>query len=430
MPSRVYNWARNHHCTPTRVAGPASEAELIALVRDARARGGRVKVVGARHSWSDIAMGDDTLVHLDGMQKLVEVDADAGRVRVEAGIRLWRLNDALAERGLALPIVGSVVEQSIAGVVSTGTHGSSLVHGNLSSLVVGMRLVTGAGEVLVLDEDHPLLPAARVGLGALGIITELTLKVVSAFRLRETTEVMSFAAALESIDAIARSAEYVKLWWLPHTDVALVFRCDRCDGPGRVSPVYRWIDTNIVNQLVFPAILRFGRRVPATIPAANRLVARTYLDRKPAIDRSDKVLSLAMPPRHRETEYAVALADAGAALRANREQIEASGVRVNFITELRFVRADDAWLSPAGGRDSAQLGAYMAEAPGLDRYFGEFEAAMRELDGRPHWGKEFHASPAQLRAAYPRLDEFAAVADELDPDRVLRGRFLERVLGP
>src|SRR5690606_18918284 len=127
----------------------------------------------------------------------------------------------------------------------------------------------------------------------------------------------------------------------------------------------------IVNKLVFGSILLLGRVVPGLIPPCNRLVARTYLDRKPAIDRSDRMLSLAMPPRHREVEYAVPLAEAAAALRANKDLIASSGVRVNFITEVRFVRADDAWLSPANGRDSCQLGAYMAEAPGIVRYFAE-----------------------------------------------------------
>lgn len=375
-------------------------------------------------------MGDDLLVSLDAMQALIEVDAQRGRVRVQAGIRLWQLNDALESHGLALAIVGSVVEQSIAGVISTGTHGSSTVHGNLSSLVVGIRLVTGTAEILELDEAHPLLPAARVGLGALGIITEVTLAVTPAFRLRETTETLDFDHAVAELQTIARSAEYVKIWWLPHTDKVIVFRYDRTTEPGAVAKLWRFVDTWIVNKFIFALVLLLGRVIPSLIPVCNRLVARTYLDRKPMIDRSDRMLSLAMPPRHREVEYAVPLAEAATALRANAELIARSGVRVNFITELRFVRADDAWLSPASGRDSCQIGAYMAEAQSIDRYFAQFEQAMRELGGRPHWGKEFRVSAEQLRGMYPRFDEFCEAVAALDPDGLFRGRFLARVLSP
>jgi L-gulono-1,4-lactone dehydrogenase len=424
---RIFNWARNEHCTPTRLVRPINEEAIVAIVRAARSAGERIKVVGARHSWSDIGLDDCVLLSLDAMQRVLEVDEARSRVRVEAGIRLHRLNEELAARGLALPIVGSVTEQSVAGVISTGTHGSSLVHGNLSSVVVGMRLVTGTGEVLELDEHHPLLPAARVSLGALGVITEVTLAVVPAFRLRETTETLEFDAALAELDAIARSAEFVKLWWVPHCEQVIVFRCDRTDEPGEPSRLGTWVDAWIVNKLALPAMLLAGRAIPTLIPPCNRLVARTYLDARQRVGRSDRILSLVMPPRHRETEYAVPLAAAAAAMRANRSVIVEAGLRVNFISELRFVRADDAWMSPASGRDSAQLGAYMSQAPGVERYFADFQGAMLALDGRPHWGKEFRVSAAQIRTMYPQAEAFAATVADLDPDKVFFGRFLQRV---
>lgn len=425
----VSNWSRTHHCKPQRLERPGSEDELRALVLDARARGAKVKVIGARHSWSDIAMSDDTLVSLDGMQALLELDEARGVARVEAGVRLHRLIDTLAARGFGLSIIGSVTEQSLTGVMSTGTHGSSLVHGNIPSFVVGMRLLTGTGEILELDEDHPLMPAARVGLGALGIITAVSVRVEPVFRLCETTESISFDQALASMDDIARSAEYVKLWWLPHTDSVIVFRYVRTEVEGQLARLPLWIDTNVVNKLVFPLLLRIGRRIPAWVPPLNRLVARTYLDARERIDRSDRLLSLPMPPRHREMEYAVPVERSAEAFARNRAVIEDSGVRVNFVTELRFVKGDGAWMSPASERDSCQLGAYMAEAPGIDQYFADFEAAMKALGGRPHWGKEFSATPEQLRGMYPQAEAFVAAARELDPDGVFRNRFLDRVMG-
>jgi FAD/FMN-containing dehydrogenase len=428
MPT-ISNWSRTQHCTPTRIVHPRDEQELLALVREARATGTTVKVVGARHSWSDIAMTNQTLVSLDAMQQLLAVDEVRGHARVQAGIRIHQLNTQLHARGLALPIVGSVTEQSLAGVMSTGTHGSSLVHGNIPSFVVGARLITGAGELLVLDEDHPWLPAVRVGLGALGILTEITIRVVPAFQLCETTETVSFASAVESVQDIARSAEFVKLWWLPHTEGVIVFRYERTDRPCAVSKLGRWVDQHVINDCVFRMLLALGGRFPGITPTANRAVARTYFKPRTSVGRSDLMLSLVMPPRHREVEYALPLEHTGEAMLRTRALIEQLGVRVNFLSEVRFVKADTAWMSPASERDSCQVGAYMAAAPGIDAYFSGFEQAMQPLGGRPHWGKEFSVGGSDLREMYPRAEQFAALVRELDPDGVLRNPFLDRVLG-
>ena len=260
----------------------------------------------------------------------------------------------------------------------------------------------------------------------MGILTQVTLRVEPAFRLCETTEVIDFEDALASMQAIARSAEYVKLWWLPHTEGVIVFRYERTQEPGRASALARWFDTWIINRGVFALLLWIGRRLPGMIPPANRLVGRAYFKPTKTIGPSDRMLSTPMPTRHREAEYAVPLARASEALRGLRER---SGVRVNFIQEVRFVKADDAWMSPASGRDTCQLGAYMAEAPGIDEYFASFEEMMTKLEGRPHWGKEFGAGHEDIRRMYPRRDEFVARMRELDPDGVLRNRFRARVLG-
>ncbi len=373
-------------------------------------------------------MGNEVLVSLDGMQEPLEIDHERGLARVQAGIRLYRLIDVLAEHDLGPTIIGSVTEQSLAGVMSTGTHGSSLVHGNISSFVVGLRMVTGTGEVVELGEHDPRLAAARVGLGALGIITEVTIRVEPSFRLRETTEVMSVDEAVASMAEISRSAEYVKVWWLPHTDAVMVFRYERTQQPGRLSRVSQWIDAWLINRVIFVLLLWLGRHVPRLTQVFNGLVARTYLARADRVDRADRLLSLAMPPRHRETEFAVPVERSGEALAAMRDRIATLDWGVNFIQELRFVKADDAWMSPANERDSCQIGAYMAQAPGIDDYFEGFEADMLALDGRPHWGKEFAVRGAALRACFPRAEEFVELADRFDPDGLFRNDFLERIL--
>ncbi len=418
---RFVNWARTVRTPPVTWREPTSEDEVIAAVRE---RPGKLRVVGAGHSWSAIAAPEQVAMTLARLAGVLAVGD--GTVTVHGGTQLAALADALAARGLALPIVGSIAQQSVAGAIATGTHGSSLVHGNLASNVRGMRLVTGTGDVVELAAGDPRLAAARVHLGALGVITQVTLGVEPAFRLAETIEQVAIADVPAAVQTIAASAEYVKIWWLPHTRAASVFRYARTTAaeatPGAAA---RWLDEHVVNGLVFAAVLGVTRQRREWIPAINRAVARVYLNRAQRIGRSDRMLMTAMPPRHRETEAVVPMARAGEAIARTVALIDRERVRVNFPLEVRFVGGDDGWLSPAAGGDVCQLGAYIGETSDTERFFAAFWRELRELHARPHWGKEFDHAPAELRALYPRWDDFAALRRELDP----RGMFTPRCLG-
>ena len=409
---------------------PADEAAVVALVKDAGRQGRRVKVVGSGHSWSDAAMTDGVLVELSKLVGVVEVDAQRRRVRVRAGTPLHVFNDALAGLGLALPIVGSVSAQTLGGLVATGTHGSSLRHGNLSTNIVGLRLVDGRGEVVVLEEGDPRLPGARVSLGALGIVTELTLRVDPAFTVAETTEPVSFEEGLTRLATLGEEAEYAKLWWLPHTGRAMLFRATRTDEPSNLSPLGRWVDANVLNAWVFPGVLGLGNLVPATIPALNALVAAAYFLPRRTVGRSDHVLSLAMPPRHRECEWAVPVANGTELCRRAEVLANEQKLKVNFICEARFVKADGNWMSPAHGQDVLQVGAYITNPRDATAWMGGFAAIARELGGRPHWGKHGveGLTSADVAGMWPAVDRFSNLAKELDPDGIFRNAFVDRVV--
>lgn len=429
---RFVNWAENVRSVPRAWREPAGEDEVVAIVRSAARDGGRVRVVGAGHSWSDIAAPHDVAMSLDRMQGIVSVDAERGLAVVRAGTRLQSLNEALDARGLALPIVGSIAHQSIAGVIATGTHGSSLVHGNLSSLVHAMRIVAGTGDVVAIDANDPRLDGARVHLGALGVVTEVTVRVVPAFKLAETIEVVPIATAARTLGAIARSAEYAKVWWMPGTPTAHVFRYERTTDADSMRPsatTVRWIDDVVMHAHVFPWLIALGRRRPQWIAPLNRVVART-LEHGRRVGRSDRMLSTPMPVLHRETEAAVPLDRGGEALDRLVRAVERDALRVMFPAEMRFVRGDAAWMSPAQGGDTCQLGAYAAGATGeIERYFAAFWREMRALDARPHWGKEMGHGVEEIRARYPLFDRFVALRDEVDPRRVFASPFATRTLG-
>jgi len=422
MPT-LRTWSGHHFATPQSVARPGSAVAVQDLVR--RAEGRRVRAFGALHSWSDIALTDGVAVSLDLLSGLVRVDGQ--RVTVHAGTRLRDLNQLLAQHGLAMPILGSVDPQAIAGAVATGTHGSSRRHGNLASIVRGMKLVTGTGELLEVGEHDPRLDALRVGLGATGIVTELTLDVVPAFHLAETATPMPVREAIARVDELSQSAEFVKLWWLPHTGQAVVFTADRTDEPSAFSPTARWIDEQLVNRLAFRGVLTASRWFPGWTPTLNRVVGAAYFRPQRRVGRSFEVFHLAMPPVHREMEYAFGVEHTRDALTELVDWVQAEELRVNFIVEARFVRADGGWMSPAHGHDVCQLGAYMANSADLPRYFAGFEQRMLALGARPHWGKEFGADGATVLARYPKAEAWWQLVQQLDPDGVFRNRFTDRL---
>lgn len=425
---RFANWARTASSVPAQWQLPATEDDVVALVQRARADGRRVRCVGAGHSFSPIAAPTDIAVSLDNLRGIVGYDDTT--VTVRAGTRLRDLNAALAERGLALPILGSIAEQSLAGAIATGTHGSSLTHPNLSGLVRGIRLVDGTGTVLDLDEDDPRLDAARVHLGALGIITRVGIEVVPAFALRERIEWLPVGDVAAALPEISTSAEYTKVWWMPHTPNALVFRYERAPAPRNLVAVRadRFVDERIVHRSLLPAVFAAQRMQSGWVPAFNRMAGRT-LKKASRIGPSPMLFSTPMPARHTETEASIPLASGGAAFDAAVQVVDDAAVHVNFITELRFVKGDTGWLSPAYGGDVVQLGAYTAVLGHRDRYFAEFWRRMHALDARPHWGKELDHGADELRSLYPRFDDFTGVRAQLDPDRMFANPFLDRVLG-
>jgi L-gulonolactone oxidase len=429
MTRAFVNWSGQHRATPAGWESPRSTTEIADVLTRARRQGRRVRPVGAGHSWSEIAVPSDIALDLGRMNRVLEIDASARTIRVEAGIRLFELTEALDRVGLAMPILGSVSQQTVAGATSTGTHGSSLVYGNLSSLIEELLLITPAGDALRLRAGDPLLDAVRVGIGAVGVVAEVVLRVVPAFTLVGEVEVMPIGEVARALPAIAASCPLVKVWWLPGARGAHVFRYRRTPEPPHDVRVSRAIDERLVNRFVFPVALAAAGRWPAITPYVNRAVAASYLERPGVPLRSDLAFNVAMPPIHRETEYAFSLAEAEGALLALEALITRDDIPVNFPVEVRFVKEDAAWMSPAYGRPTVQIGGYMSDAPDCERFFAGFERLSQERLARPHWGKETNVDAAYVARVFPKAAEFVALSRKLDPAGTLRNAFLDRVLG-
>ena len=422
------SWSGVESAVPSGWVRPQTEADVRSAVRAARYAGRRLRVVGAGHSFSSAALPDDRAMSLDEVAGVVELGAD--HVRVRAGTRLRDLSAALLARGLTLPVVGSIQAQSVAGAIATGTHGSSLVHGNLATLVTGMRLVDGRGEVVELAEEDPRLAGARVHLGALGVVTEVTLRVVPAFRLRQTIEHVDVHGLGRRLEDVARSAEWVKAWWLPQASTAQIVRYERTTDAASTRPSaaqLRALDERVLHRWVFPAMVRLQHRRPDVVPTLNERHSGFYLGPSGLVGQSSLMLNTPMPVVHRETEAAVPLAEAGELVDRVVRRVQRDRISANFPLEVRFVRGDDGWLSPAEGRDTCQVGAYATDGPDRARYFRAFWEEVGTA--RPHWGKELHHAAEDLAPLYPRWQEFLSLRKELDPDGVFDGPFLRQVLG-
>jgi L-gulono-1,4-lactone dehydrogenase len=422
------NWAGTHSCVPVAIERPKSAREVAGAVRRAAEAGRTVRAAGAGHSFSPCVPTGGTLVQLGRLDRILDADPESGLVKAEAGITLAALNRGLQERGLALPNLGDVDAQSLAGALATGTHGTGVRLPNLSAQVEALELVTGSGERRTLTrDDGDLLRAARVGLGSLGIVTAVTLRCVPAFRLRGVDATLPLEEVLASLDERAEAHDHFEFWTFPHSPLALTRTNDRTDAPvDTPGPAGAWLHDVLLDNHALQLLSRAGRRFPRAIPRINRFAAAAASGRE-RVDWSHRVFASPRLVRFDEMEYAIPREHAADAVRGAREILERHPV--NFPVELRFVAADDALLSPAHGRDTAYVAVHVFEGMDGEAPFREVERLMAGWGGRPHWGKRSFLSARELKTRYPAWDAFAAARAELDPDGRFENPWARRTLG-
>lgn len=425
------NWAGNQACRPDALVRPSGEPALRELVARAADEGRRVRAVGAGHSFTPVACTDGVLVDLAAHDRVLDVDLASRQVTVEAGIPLRRLNEVLDEHGLALENLGDIAYQSVAGATQTATHGTGARFRNLSSGIVAMRLVDGAGDVVACSatEEPEVFAAARVGVGALGLVSSVTLQCVPAFRLHAVEEPMRVDEVLDGIDDLVADNDHFELFWVPNTRWALTKRNRRTDEPPAPRPAWRaFYDDVVLDNAGFAAMLAAGRVRDDWIPkVAKRLPSKGRVE---YVDRSYRVFASPRLVHFYEMEYAVPRPALVEAVNRVRTIVDGGGRYIGFPVEVRTTAGDDIALSTASGRDTAYIAVHVARGTPFRDYFGAVEAAMVDLDGRPHWGKLHGRSAADLAPAYPRWDEFQAVRRRLDPDGRFTNDHVERVLGP
>jgi FAD-linked oxidoreductase len=434
-PAGWHNWAGNVTASPRRIAAPATAEEVAAEVRRAAEDGLTIRMTGSGHSFTPTAVSDGVLLNPARLTAIRSVDAAAGTVTVEAGCPLHVLNAELLARGLSLANMGDIQVQTVAGATQTGTHGTGRDLGGMAAQVAGLELVLADGRIVTCSAQNPtaagvsLFDAARVGLGALGVVTAVTFNVVPAFLLEAREEPMSWSQVISQLDELTADNEHFEFYWFPHSEGCLTKRNNRSDGPARPLPRWRyWLDDEFLSNSVFNLTCQLGRRMPSIIPTVNSMAAKA-LGSRTYTDAAYKVFTSPRRVRFKEEEYAVPRAALSDVLAEVKSLFQRRDWRISFPIEVRVTPGDDLWLSTAYGRDSAYIAIHVFHSSPHEEYFGDVESIMTAVGGRPHWGKMHTRDADYLAGVYPKHGDFVAVRDALDPDRRFGNAYLTQVLG-
>jgi FAD-linked oxidoreductase len=405
-------------------------AELAALVARASEQGQKVKAVGSGHSFTSAAATNGRMIRLENLNGILHVDRATCQVTVGAGTRLSELNTLLDAEGLALANLGDIAYQTVAGAISTSTHGTGKALTGLAGQVVAMKLVNGHGEIIECSQSvNPhIFDVARVSVGALGVITEYTLQAVPSFRLRALEQPMRLDEVLENAHDLASTNDHFEFFWIPHTKWALTKRNNRTEDELQPLPrVKGWIEKTFMENYAFGAVCRIGRARPSLIP--RLATALPSSGSREYVDQSFKIFASPRIVRFYEMEHALPVEALVPALREIRAMVDRKGYLLNFPVEVRFTKGDDVPLSTAYGRDSAYIAVHVYKGMECQPFFRDVEDILRAYDARPHWGKMHYREADELSKLYPRWDEFITLRNQLDPQRTFSNAYSDTVFG-
>lgn len=427
MTTTFSNWAGSVAAKPQEFVQPSRIDEIPGIISRSRS----VRAVGAGHSFTPIAAGEETMLNLDHVSGLVSVDKQRKRVRFLAGTRLRDVPRLLRPFGLALANQGDVDPQSLAGAISTSTHGTGINYTGFAGTVTGLTLIDADGNTRTysIDEDPELLRLVVVSVGALGVVVEVEMQCVDAFDLLAEESGIDFDELMDNWEELSRSVDHFESYWFPHTDRAMVKANTRLEPNGeRRSRLKQLIDDELIGNGAFAAALALGRLIPGTIPTLNKF-ATSVISHNRYRSAAHDVFVSPRRVRFHEMEYAVPLADGPATVREIRRFIDEQDWRIGFPMELRTTAADDVALSTASGRESMYIAFHIPRALNPQDYMPKLEPIFRAAGGRPHWGKMNSLSRNDFAQLYTRFDEFCELREEVDPEWKFGSSYLRKLFG-
>ena len=423
------NWSGLQRCQPRDFVKVSGVGELAEVVGKAGSEGRQVTTVGSGHSFTPTALSDDLLLDITRIAGVISVDRDSGLVEVGAGTILADLNRELDRLGLAMPNLGDIDRQTIAGAISTGTHGTGRALPNISAQIERMKVMGADGTVRDLEPGSDELLAARVSIGSLGVITSVTLRTVPAFNLHRVDEPMDLDEALADFDRITQENEHFEFFVFPYTRTALTLKRNRTDRPlAPRSKADRFLGDVVIENGLGDLALRATGKFRSAIPKMARF-STGFMSQSEQVDRSHRVFANYRTIRFNEMEYALPAEAGPETLDRVLAMIEGENFPLPMPIECRISAGDDALISQAHERPTVYIAVHQHRTMEFEPYFREIERIFREVDGRPHWGKLHFREAADLAPSFPRWDDFQRVRDRLDPNRTFSNAYVRRVLG-
>lgn len=423
------NWSGGVVCKPRQILAPKDEVELAAAVRNAK---GTVRAPGTGHSFTPLCASDDTLIDLTAFAGLKSGDPESRVATLGAASPLWAVGPALHSQGLALANMGDIDRQTLGGVVGTGTHGTGRTLGSLSAQVTGFRLILANGDVLncSANENPEIFAAGRVAMGTLGIMTEISVQALPAYKLAERNFALPVSELFANLDALVKGNRHFEFFWFPYAESVVCKSLNLSDAkapePRSAEQMRRRGERVSSDTRVFSGINEVLPYAPFFLRASHKLFSRLM----PGPERVRWSYEIFPSPRNvrfNEMEYAVPYRKGPDCLREIVETIRKNRINTGFPIEYRTVAADDIPLSPFYARDSATIAVHQYHKVDTTKLFQACEEVFRRYEGRPHWGKRHSRSGHEFAALYPEFERFRALRRRLDPGAKFLNAYLRTI---
>ncbi len=425
---KVKNWGGNLSFTPSEIKYPNSEKEIIEVIQKANSENKQIRIKGSGHSWTKLIPTNSILVSLDNYQGIISIDKTESLVTVKAGTKLKLLGQLLANNGLAMENLGDIDVQSIAGALNTGTHGTGIAFGTLSTQIAALTLISGEGKNIVCSEtENPdIFKAAQISLGALGIISSYTLKCVPAYILKYECKKEILDECLQKLETYNTNNRHFEFYWFPHTSTVQTKFMNISKEIKKGNQLLKKFNDVVVDNGVFWLLSEFTRLFPMISKYTSHISA-WGVSTGSYSDKSNNIFATTRLVKFTEMEFNIPRENFISVIKEIQKVINKNKVKVHFPLECRFVKEDDIMISPANGRASAYIAAHMYKGMPYKPYFKLLEDIFKKYDGRPHYGKLNTFSHQDFEKVYPNWGKFKKVRNQLDPKGIFLNDYLKGI---
>ncbi|CAF0889707.1 unnamed protein product [Brachionus calyciflorus] len=427
------NWSNTYSCNPSLYFEPETIEEIKEILKSANENKKIVKVVGVGHSPSSIACTNDYMISLSKFDRIIDIDQENLKVKVQGGIRVDRLNGILYDNNMGLSVLGSISDQTIAGAICVGYHGTGINYGILNSYVTEIEMILASGEIKTYSKNSNAdqFGAILCSLGCLGIILSVTIQCEKSFKLEQIEYPGRLEEMLESLDEHLKSSDHFRMFWYPHTDYVMCYNASRTKKP--INPKkFNWFKDKLIGFYLLEFLLFIGFYFQFLVPYINWLYFKIFSNRSEYVDRSYNIFNFDCLFKQHAFESSIPIKDTSKyLLKLKRWLNENPNVRVHFGVEIRFSKSDDIWISPCSNQDSCWLNIIMFRPYGKEypreEWWNINEKLMIECNGRPHWAKTHNLKKTELMELYPKFEQFDKLRRELDPNEIFINDCLRKV---